>query len=120
MNIELQCWSRRVLSIGLLFGLCLVAAVSVNAQDRLEGNGRVIRADEENKTLFLAHGPIPGFMPAPMRHGFTVHRVELLKGLKAGDMVHFVLEVQDEILGISSIEPIGSRQTAPAAEAPGK
>jgi hypothetical protein len=39
-----------------------------------------------------------------MRHGFEVHRVELLKGLQKGDMIRFVLETQNEIFGISSIE----------------
>ena len=99
-------WAR---SIALFVSLCLAVALNVHAQSRLEGNGRVLGVDEEKRMLFLAHGPIPGFMP-PMRHGFEVHRVELLRGLKKGDMVHFVLEVQNEIVGISSIEQIEDRQ----------
>ena len=108
MSVRLHTWRLRLLSIALL--LCLAAASHSNAQSRLEGDGRVIKVDEAEHMLFLAHGPIPGFMPAPMRHGFAVHRDELLKGLKVGDMVHFVLEVQNDILGISSIEHIGDRQ----------
>ena len=99
-------WAR---SIALFVSLCLAVALNVHAQSRFEGNGRVLGVDEEKRMLFLAHGPIPGFMP-PMRHGFEVHRVELLRGLKKGDMVHFVLEVQNEILGISSIKQIEDRQ----------
>jgi Cu/Ag efflux protein CusF len=45
-----------------------------------------------------------------MRHGFEVHRVELLRGLKKGDSVRFVLEVQNEIFGISSIEQVERRE----------
>ena len=99
-------WAR---SIALFVGLCLAVALNVHAQSRFEGNGRVLGVDEEKRMLFVAHGPIPGFMP-PMRHGFEVHRVELLRGLKKGDMVHFVLEVQNEIFGISSIKQIEDRQ----------
>ena len=99
-------WAR---SIALFVSLCLAVALNVHAESRFEGNGRVLGVDEEKRMLFVAHGPIPGFMP-PMRHGFEVHRVELLRGLKKGDMVHFVLEVQNEIFGISSIKQIEDRQ----------
>jgi len=109
MDVRVADWGRWVLSIALIVGLCLAVALNLNAQSRFEGNGRVLGVDEEKRMLFLAHGPIPGFMP-PMRHGFEVHRVELLRGLKKGDMVHFVLEVQNEIFGISSIEQIEDRQ----------
>jgi Cu/Ag efflux protein CusF len=88
----------------------LAVAAHLEAQSLLEGDGRVLGVDEPNRMLFLAHGPIPGFMPTPMRHGFAVHRVELLQGLKKGDMVHFVLEVENDILGISSIRQLEDRQ----------
>jgi Cu/Ag efflux protein CusF len=110
VKVKLHAWTRLVLSIAFFSGLCLASAAHSNAQSRLEGDGRVIKVDEAEHMLFLAHGPIPGFMPLPMRHGFAVHRDELLKGLKVGDMIHFVLDVQNDILGISSIEHIGDRQ----------
>ena len=103
MDVRVADWGRWASLIALFVSLCLAVALNVHAQSRFEGNGRVLGVDEEKRMLFLAHGPIPGFMPA-MRHGFEVHRVELLRGLKKGDMIHFVLEVQNEILGISSIE----------------
>jgi len=103
MDVRVADWGRWARLIALFVSLCLAVALNVNAQSRLEGNGRVLGVDEEKRMLFLAHGPIPGFMP-PMQHGFEVHQVELLRGLKKGDMIHFVLEVQNEILGISSIE----------------
>ncbi len=107
MVVRVRLWTRLLLSIVLFLSLCLAAVMRLDAQSRFEGDGRVIRIDEAEHMLFLAHGPIPGFMPVPMRHGFAVHRVELLRGLKKGDMVHFVLEVQNDILGISSIEQVG-------------
>ena len=110
MQMTQGVWNPRPLWIVLLMTLHLAVAPPLQAQDKYEGNGRVLGVDEEKHTLFLAHGPIPGFMPAPMRHGFEVHRVELLRGLQKGDTVHFVLEVQNEILGISSIEKTGDRQ----------
>ena len=110
MSVRLHTWRLRLLSLPFLLALCLGAASHSNAQSRLEGDGRVIKVDEAEHMLFLAHGPIPGFMPVPMRHGFAVHRDELLRGLKTGDLVHFVLEVQNDILGISSIQQIGDQQ----------
>ena len=110
MEVRIRGWRRRLISVALFFSLLLAVAAHSHAQSRYEGDGRVIKVDEAEHMLFLAHGPIPGFMPVPMRHGFAVHRDELLKGLKAGDTVHFVLEVQNDILGISSVEQIGDRQ----------
>lgn len=110
MDVRLRSWSAWLLSVVLFFSLCLAVTAHLEAQSRLEGDGRVLGVDEPNRMLFLAHGPIPGFMPTPMRHGFAVHRVELLRGLKKGDMVHFVLEVENDILGISSIQQIEDRQ----------
>jgi Cu/Ag efflux protein CusF len=110
MHVRSRPWGRLLVSSFLLLGLCLAATGHLGAQTRLEGDGRVIKVDEAEHMLFLAHGPIPGFMPAPMRHGFAVHRDELLKGLKVGDMVHFVLDVQNDILGITSIEQLKDPQ----------
>ena len=110
MKVTANHWGRWVRLAALIVALCMAVAMKTNAQSRFEGNGRVLGVDEEKRMLFLAHGPIPGFMPRPMRHGFEVHRVELLRGLKKGDMVHFVLEVQNEIFGISSIKQIEDRQ----------
>ena len=103
MDGRIKRWGQRLLAIVLLLGISLADA-DLRAQDRYQGEGRVLGVDEEKRMLFIAHGPIPGFMPAPMRHGFAVHRVELLQGLQKGDMIRFVLEVKDEVLGISSIE----------------
>lgn len=103
MDLKSRPWGRWLLSVVLFSGLSLAAA-DLRAQDRYPGEGRVLGMDEEKRMLFIAHGPIPGFMPAPMRHGFTVHRVELLQGLRKGDTIRFVLEVKDEVLGISTIE----------------
>ena len=108
MDETIKRWGQRLLAI-VLFSSLFLGAADLHAQDRYQGKGQVLGVDEEKRMLFLAHGPIPGFMP-PMRHGFEVHRVELLRGLKKGDMVHFVLEVQNEIFGISSIEQIEDRQ----------
>jgi len=103
VDVRVTCWMRWLLAIVLISGLSL-ASGDLQAQDQYQGEGQVLGVDEEKRMLFLAHGPIPGFMPRPMRHGFEVHRIELLRGLKKGDMVRFVLETQNEIFGISSIE----------------
>jgi Cu/Ag efflux protein CusF len=103
MDERIKRWGQRLLAI-VLFSSVFLGAADLHAQDRYQGKGQVLGVDEEKRMLFVAHGPIPGFMPRPMRHGFEVHRVELLKGLQKGDIVRFVLETQNEIFGISSIE----------------
>jgi Cu/Ag efflux protein CusF len=105
MNRGAGRWRVRMGAMVLLLALCSVTATYGAAQDRYQGEGRVLGMDESKRMLFLAHGPIPGFMP-PMRHGFEVHRVELLHGLKKGDHIRFVLEVQGEVFGISSLEVV--------------
>jgi Cu/Ag efflux protein CusF len=104
MDVSARSRGRRLFVFALLFSLSLIVASGVRSDDRYQGEGQVLGVDEEKRMLFLAHGPIPGFMPRPMRHGFEVHRIELLRGLQKGDMVRFVLETQNEIFGISSIE----------------
>ena len=106
LKIRIARWGRWALLVALFSSLCLAPVVNVVADSRYEGEGQVLCVDVEKHMLFVAHGPIPGFMPRPMRHGFEVHKVELLKGLEKGDRVRFVLEVQDEIFGISSVEKV--------------
>ncbi len=109
MDVRIKRCGRLLLAIVLFLGLSLAVA-GLHAQDRYQGEGQVLGVDEDKRMLFIAHGPILGFMPRPMRHGFEVHRIELLRGLQKGDMIRFVLETQNEIFGISSIEQLGDRQ----------
>jgi len=106
MDVELGLSTRRLLSVVLFFSLCLAAA-RAQAQSRLDGIGQVLAVDEENSTLSVHHGAM-GSMP-PMRMRLPVNKIELLRGLKKGDMIHFVLEVEDGILQVTSIEKIEDR-----------
>ena len=99
-----SCW---LASIAFGFGLCLIAAVA-QAQSRIDGVGLVLAVDEASSTLSVDHGPM-GPMP-PMRMRLPVHKAELLRGLKKGDVIHFVLEVQDGVLQVTSIEKTAEGQ----------
>lgn len=61
------------------------------AEDRFDGTGRVISLDRDQHVLKLAHGPIPGLMPA-MTMTFDVAPGVNIGELKPGDAVRFVLE----------------------------
>lgn len=67
----------------------------------------MLAVDEANSTLSVDHGPM-GFMP-PMRMRLPVSKVELLRGLKKGDVIRFSLEVHDDALQITSVEKIDDR-----------
>ena len=72
----------------------LVTSLTADAQDQVEGEGRVILVDPAGGTVGLDHGPIPGIMP-PMRMRFSIERAELLQGLQVGDQVRFTLILRD-------------------------
>lgn len=102
-------WTRLMVAIVIASGLSMAVVADVSAQSRFEGDAKVLRVDEENNMLFLAHGPIEGLMP-PMRHGFVVHKPELLKDVKKGDTIHFILEIQNEAIGVTGISQIKDEQ----------
>lgn len=74
-------------------------------------NGRICEIAAVTKTLKIAHEEIPGYMPA-MTMPLEVRDVALLKGLRAGDEVHFELSVTDDDSWISHLEKIGNGNLA--------
>ena len=58
MEVRLRPWSLWLFAIVLFSGLSL-AAGDLRAQDRYQGEGRVLGVDESKRMLFVAHGPIP-------------------------------------------------------------
>lgn len=109
MKVKLKVWEGLRVVLVIVLGCSLAAAIQVDAQSRYEGDAKVLKVDEENNMLFLAHGPIEGLMP-PMRHGFIVHKPELLKGVKKGDTIHFILEIQNDAIGVTGISQIKDEQ----------
>jgi thiol-disulfide isomerase/thioredoxin/Cu/Ag efflux protein CusF len=105
MDVRLHPWRRRLLSTALFCHLCL-ATVSVYAQPRFEGEGRVVAVDETQGTVTLDHGPIPGLMPA-MRMAFPVQQVAWLQGLQVGAVVRFSLQARGPEWVIATLEPVG-------------
>src|SRR5690348_2596152 len=53
-------------------------------------NGRIREIATSTRTLTVAHDAIPGYMPA-MTMPLEVREAALLKGLRAGDEIHFEL-----------------------------
>jgi thiol-disulfide isomerase/thioredoxin/Cu/Ag efflux protein CusF len=116
MDVRLPPWRRRLLSTALFCHLCL-ATVSVYAQPRFEGEGRVVTVDETQGTVPLDHGPIPGLMPA-MRMAFPVQQVERLQGLQVGAVVQFSLQARGPEWVIVTLEPVGESPSPRAASFP--
>ncbi len=67
------------------------------AQSLIEGKGKVIAVTQEKQELVLEHGEIKGFME-PMTMGYKVSSPSLLKGLKAGDQVHFTIDKNKSVI----------------------
>ena len=67
------------------------------AQSLVEGKGKVIAVTQEKQELVLEHGEIKGFMEA-MTMGYKVSSPSLLKGLKAGDQVHFTIDKNKSVI----------------------
>src|ERR687895_483336 len=70
---------------------------SVIAQSAVQGRGKVISVVAEKQELVLEHGEIKGFMDA-MTMGYKVSSPSLLKGLKAGDQVHFTIDKNKSVI----------------------
>jgi Cu/Ag efflux protein CusF len=75
----------------------LFAPAPVMAQSLVEGKGKVIAVTQEKQELVLEHGEIKGFMEA-MTMGYKVSSPSLLKGLKAGDQVHFTIDKNKSVI----------------------
>ena len=55
-----------------------------------EGRGSILQVDQDEKRITLNHGEIKDLMPA-MTMDYDAESPELLRGLKAGDVVRFRL-----------------------------
>jgi Cu/Ag efflux protein CusF len=73
------------------------APAAAMAQSLVEGKGKVIAVTQEKQELVLEHGEIKGFMD-PMTMGYKVSSPALLKGLKAGDQVHFTIDKNKSVI----------------------
>jgi Cu/Ag efflux protein CusF len=61
------------------------------------GEGTVIAVVPASEELVVKHGDIKGFM-GPMTMGYRVSPVSLLKPLKAGDMVRFIIDTEQKAI----------------------
>ena len=111
---------RRLDGVGraALWTLSLVGALAGCGADRYEAEGRVVAVDVEGRRATLAHGPIPGYMPA-MTMAFPVGDGEPLDALAPGDGVRFVLRVEGERFWIEGLRPDPDAAAVAPAVAPG-
>jgi len=92
----------------------ILSAAPAEAQQRFEGEGRIVAVDEAKPAVTLDHGPIPGLMP-PMRMQFPVQEVGLLRGVKVGDVVRFSLQARGPEWVVTTLEKPGGIGPRPAA-----
>ena len=107
MPVRSQPWILRMLATAIVIKLSLAAA-HLHAETRFEGEGRVLAVDEAKGAVSLDHGPIPGLMPA-MRMEFPVAQVELLRGLRVGDLVRFSLQPRGSEWVVATLERLADR-----------
>jgi Cu/Ag efflux protein CusF len=89
--------------VWILLGLALSA--SAGDAPRFEVDGRVLAVDEANRHLAVAHGPIPGLMPA-MNMRFVVADLALLSSLRRGHLIRFVLELRNDEWTITAVQVV--------------
>jgi Cu/Ag efflux protein CusF len=69
------------------------------------GEGRVIATVPNANQIVVEHGEIKGFMDA-MTMGYQIDPPTLIEGLKAGDKIHFTIDVQTKsIVKIEKLNP---------------
>lgn len=99
----------------LLGAFCLADVTPSHAQPRFEGEGRVVAMDEARGTVTLDHDPIPGLMSA-MRMEFLVQKLDLLRGLRVGEVVRFALEARGPEWVVAAIDRVAAQSaSSPAA-----
>ena len=86
-------------------GLLSVLPVVGGTQSRFEGQGRIVAVSADKPSVTLDHGPIEGLMAA-MRMEFPVRSADLLRGLRAGDVVRFALEPRGSEWVVGAIHPV--------------
>jgi Cu/Ag efflux protein CusF len=74
-------------------------------QAQYTGRGRVVSVNPSASSVELAHEEIKGLMPA-MTMPFRVKDAAVLNGLRPGDQVTFVLEINSGIELITKIEKV--------------
>ena len=94
-------------------GAVLLAALAAcgPATETYEASGVVRSIDGERGRAKIAHGEIPGFMPA-MTMDFYVERRSMLEGVEPGFRVRFTLEREGTNLRIIELEVTGKDTSA--------
>jgi Cu/Ag efflux protein CusF len=88
-------------ALGLV--LCLWASWSAGAASQtFEGQGRVTTVDPMRSTVTIAHGAIPGLLPATQSE-FPVQGSNGTQNLRPGDRIRFTLGAADESHGLLTI-----------------
>jgi protein SCO1/2 len=98
--------------------LLLAALFACGPKTRIyHASGVVVGVDVQDRQLKVAHGNIPGFMPA-MTMSFDVAPGVALERLKRGERVRFVLERGSTYLRITRVEKTGegSKEVPEAGE----
>jgi protein SCO1/2 len=99
--------------------LCAAVALIAACGSRLyEADGTVTEVRPDLRQIVIDHEDIEGLMPA-MTMNFDVADAALLKGIAAGDRIHFRLSHEGDSYRIVAIEKIGEAGAAGAAGSSG-
>lgn len=98
--------SRRRLRAAVLAIIVLLLARGQAFGVTFTGIGIVLSLIPSAEVIVLDHEAIEACMP-PMKMGFYVDSVEILKGLKRGDRVRFTFTIKGPAIVITEITKIG-------------
>jgi len=102
MDSERRSLGGPVSRVALGLVLCLWASWSAGAGQTFEGHGRVTSVDPMRSTVTIAHGAIPGLLPATQSE-FPVQGSSGTQHLRPGDRIRFTLGAADESHGLLTI-----------------
>ena len=98
-------------ALGLV--LCLWATWAAGAGQTFEGQGRVTAVDPRRSTVTIAHGAIPGLLPATQSE-FPVQGSSGIPDVRPGDRIRFTLGAADDSHGLLTIVSLAPERAAGA------
>jgi len=96
-------WGQQARRLARDLQAARVAAATAGGEREYRGTGVVRAGLGDLGLIVIAHGEIPGYMPA-MTMGFRVASPKIVDAVKPGDAVRFILRGTPPNLAITAIE----------------
>ncbi|MEO3480819.1 copper-binding protein [Phaeobacter sp. CAU 1743] len=87
--------NRKMKFLSLTTAIVVAATTAFAGGDHDMTMGTVTKLDRKSNVLTLNHGPMANIKMPAMEMGYAVADPSMMKGLRKGSKVHFVVEVVD-------------------------